>query len=234
MKITVIYGNTRRGSTWHCADLIVRELSRHTKTEVTEFYLPKDMPHFCCGCFSCFYSGEHTCPHYQSVHPIAGALLRADLIILTSPVYAMNISGALKAMLDHLCYMWLSHRPDPRMFDKIALTVSTTAGAGLKSATETMRNSLKFWGVKRIFSYTGISSASEWDEVSPEKLEKIKKQTAAVAKRIAKAAENIGKLRPPLFRTVFFAMMAGMMKKNTWNPYDKKHWVDNRWLKDGV
>jgi len=49
MKITVINGNMRRGSTWHTMDLIRQELAKYDETEVTEFFLPKDMPHFCIG-----------------------------------------------------------------------------------------------------------------------------------------------------------------------------------------
>ena len=82
MKVTVINGNNRHGSTWHSMDAIMQALSRCGDVETTEFFLPKDMPHFCRGCFSCFIGGEATCPHAQSVQPIAAALLEADLIVL--------------------------------------------------------------------------------------------------------------------------------------------------------
>ncbi len=141
MKVTVINGNARHGSTWHSTDAIIQELSRYGGVEKTEFMLPKDMPHFCVGCYSCFYKGEQACPHAQSVQPIARAILDADLVILTSPVYAMDVTGQMKALLDHLCYMWMSHRPNPRMFGKVGLTVATTAGAGLGHTGKTLRSS---------------------------------------------------------------------------------------------
>jgi NAD(P)H-dependent FMN reductase len=102
---------------------------------------------------SCFLNGEDTCPHASFTKPIIEAMAGADLIILTSPVYAMDVSGQMKALLDHLCFMWMSHRPDLRMFDKVGVTVSTTAGAGLGHAAKTLKNCLVFLGVKRVFPF---------------------------------------------------------------------------------
>jgi len=82
MKITVINGNMRHGSTWNCVHLILDEIQKHDETDVTEFFLPRDMPHFCNGCFSCIYNGEDKCPHREAIRPITDALLSADLIIL--------------------------------------------------------------------------------------------------------------------------------------------------------
>ena len=230
MKIAVVNGNNRHGSTWHCMDLVKQELEKYEEIQTTEFFLPRDMPHFCNGCFSCLMNGEHTCPHFESVAPIATALLDADLIILTSPIYAMDISGQLKALLDHLCYMWFSHRPNPRMFNKVGLIITTTAGAGLGHAAKTIHNTMKFWGVKRIFVHKNAVAAMKWGDVSVKKQKQIQKRTAVMAKRIAKAIKKVDRLTVPLFSRVFFKMMTGMMKKNTWNPCDRKHWEDQGWL----
>ncbi|MHB1314130.1 MAG: flavodoxin family protein [Christensenellales bacterium] len=230
MKITVINGNTRHGSTWHCMDTLRQALMQYDDVETKEFFLPRDMPHFCMGCFSCFYNGEQTCPHASAVQPIVQAMVDADLILLTSPVYSMDIAGQLKAFLDHLSYMWMSHRPNPHMFNKVGVTIVTTAGAGLGHTTKTMRNSLKFWGAKRIFSYKKPVSAMKWSDVSEKKQKLIKMEMDSLAKKISKAVQHVKKLRNPLFRSFFFKIMTGMMKKNTWNPRDRKHWEENGWL----
>jgi multimeric flavodoxin WrbA len=211
---------------------MLQELSRHGEVEKTEFFLPKDMPHFCNGCFSCIYNGEHSCPHAEAVQPIAQAMLNADVVILTSPVYAMDISGQMKALLDHLCYMWMSHRPNPAMFNKIGVTICTTAGAGLKHTAKTLQNSLKFWVVKRIFSYNNPVAAMKWSEVKPEKQQRISHDLKAMAERIAKAVTGAEKLSPPLFRSFFLWIMRGMMSKNTWNLRDRKHWEQQGWIKE--
>jgi len=232
MKVTIINGNTRHGSTWNCKELFKQELSKYGEVEAKEFSLPKDMPHLCNGCFSCFYNGEHTCPHSSAVTPIIDAMLDADVIVLTSPVYAMDVTGQMKALLDHLCFMWFSHRPNPRMFNKVALTISTTAGAGLSHTTKTMKNSLNFWGVKRVYTYQKKASAMKWEDVSEKKMAEIKKEMASMARKINKSVTNIDKVSESLFRKILFHMMKGMHSKNTWNPYDRKHWENQGWIEN--
>jgi hypothetical protein len=53
MKIVLIHGIGHQGSTWHYADLICRELEKRGPIDITTFTLPRDMPHFCTGCYSC-------------------------------------------------------------------------------------------------------------------------------------------------------------------------------------
>jgi multimeric flavodoxin WrbA len=230
MKITVLNGSMRHGSTWHCMDLVRQEIEKHETVEMTEFFLPKDMPHFCTGCFSCFYNGEQTCPHAEAMTPIIESITKADLLILTSPVYGMDVSGQMKALLDHLCFMWMSHRPNKDMFHKVGLTISTTAGAGLGHTTKTMKNSLTFWGVKKVFSCKFPVSAMKWNDISEKKMDAISRDTKRTGAKIAKAVQNNRKLPNPLFRSFFFRMMAGMQKKNDWNQTDRRHWEEHGWL----
>lgn len=203
MKVTIIYGNARHGSTWHCTDLLKQALADYDNVEITEYFLPKDMPHFCNGCFSCFYKGEDTCPHAASMKPITNSILEADIVILTSPVYAFDVSGAMKAFLDHLSYMWMSHRPNPKMFNKVGVIISTTAGMGLGHTCKTMHNSLKYWGMKRVYSCKYPVSASKWDEVTEKKKQRIKKNTDKLAKKIANAIHNADKLHSPIVDSHF-------------------------------
>jgi len=230
MKITVINGNMRHGSTWNCVHLILDEIQKHDETDVTEFFLPRDMPHFCNGCFSCIYNGEDKCPHREAIRPITDALLSADLIILASPVYGMDVSGQMKALIDHLCFMWMSHRPDPAMFRKIGLTVTTSAGAGLGHTSKTMKKSLDFWGVKKTFVFKFPVSAMKWSDVSERNKAKIERNVKKLAVRISRSVHQIHKLPNPLFRSFFFWLMTGMQKKNNWNQTDRNHWEKQGWL----
>jgi multimeric flavodoxin WrbA len=230
MKVTVLNGSMRHGSTWHCMDLIRQEIEKYETVEMKEFFFPRDMPHFCTGCFSCISNGEDTCPHASYMNPIVDAILEADLVILTSPVYGMDVSGQMKSLLDHLCFMWMSHRPHPKMFHKVGLTISTTAGAGLGHTTKTMKNSLVFWGVKKVFSFRFPVSAMKWRDVSHKKREKIDRETKALGSKLVKAVQNNRTFPKPLFRSFFFKMMVGMQKKNDWNPTDRKHWESQGWL----
>ena len=233
MKITIIQGTQHHGSTWHIVDTLVAAIRKQVPVEVTEFALPQDMPHFCKGCFSCFMNGENTCPHAQQVQPIVQALLQSDVMILASPVYALDVSGQMKALLDHLCYLWLSHRPDPSMFSKIGVAVATTAGAGLGHTIKTMKNSLRFWGARKVLCFPMAVSAMNWSQVSEKKRKKIEQKTELLSKQLIRITQNPSRQRAPLMRSILFHAMAGMQKKNDWNPRDRAHWEAQGWLNGG-
>lgn len=111
MKITVINGTEKRGVTCKLKNIFLEQFQ---SAEITEYYLPKDCPSFCAGCTSCFMRGEETCKDYLYVNTIEKSLKEADLIVMTSPVYVLHATGAMKALLDHLGYRWMSHRPAPK------------------------------------------------------------------------------------------------------------------------
>ena len=93
MNITVINGTEIKGCTYHIKESFLEVL--RDGNEVTEFYLPKDLPHFCCGCKNCFFRREQFCPHSEYVIPIWNAILNADLLVFTSPVYALRTTSQM-------------------------------------------------------------------------------------------------------------------------------------------
>ena len=231
MNIVVINGNARHGSTWHCKELFVGELRRYTQVALREFTLPKDMPHFCTGCFNCFFKGEETCPHAKYVQPIVEAMLAADLIVLTSPVYVFDASGQMKAFLDHLGYMWLVHRPQASMFRKIGVTISTTAGAGLSHATKTMANSLTYWGARRVLSFKAAVNAVSWDGVPKDKRTEKERRLKELAQHAYNAVQHAEKLPVAPVQKGMFFMIRSMMKKGGWNDKDRAYWEAQGWMK---
>ncbi len=232
MKITVIHGGRKNGSTYHCAKQFIQAVCQRAESQpqVTEFFLTQDAPPFCNGCFSCFQNGENTCPHADKVQPIAETIRQADIVVLTSPVYALDVSGQMKTLLDHLCYMWMSHRPAPEMFCKVGITIATTAGAGLRHTSKTLANSLNYWGARRTLRIDNPVAASKWEEVSQSKREKIERKLGRVANRTVRMVSVINSLRPTLFTRFFFALMKSMMKGNTWCKRDRDHWEIFGWL----
>lgn len=227
MKVTVIYGAMHKGSTYNCVQELLKNF---TDVEVTEFFLPKDMPHFCNGCFSCFLKGENTCPHYNQVNNIKQSMLKANLIILASPVYVCDVSGQMKALLDHFGYIWMPHRPEYLMFNKIGLVLSTAAGAGTSHTNKTMKKSLNYWGLKRVFSYKKNVGAMSWEEVNSKNKNQIIKEFRILADKISKAVAKSNTLKPRLFTKIIFTAMKGMQKKNSWNETDKNYWKEQGWL----
>ncbi|WP_417145060.1 flavodoxin family protein [Raoultibacter massiliensis] len=85
---------------YHIARSLLKKL-RKPDDAICEFFLPRDMPKFCCGCFSCIRNGIEACPHSNKMQPILNGMYEADLMIFTTPVYVMRTSGSMKAFLDH-------------------------------------------------------------------------------------------------------------------------------------
>ncbi|AJA47359.1 NADPH-dependent FMN reductase [Clostridium pasteurianum DSM 525 = ATCC 6013] len=226
MKIVVIYGTEHRGSTYNISQLFLEKL-RSKPEEVVEFFLPKDMPYFCVGCAKCFTVSEKLCPHYSRINPIKEAMEKADLMILTSPVYVFHASGQMKAFLDHFGFQWMVHRPNKTMFSKMALIISTAAGGGMKSTNKDIKDSMNFWGVGKIFTYGKAVAAINWEGVSEKKKIEINRDVERIA---AKILSRFGNIKPSLKVKKLFYIMRLVQKRFTINAVDKEYWESQGWL----
>lgn len=56
MKIVMIHGQNHKGSTWSIGNLLVQRIQG--EKEVKEYFLPRDLNHFCTGCFACLEARE--------------------------------------------------------------------------------------------------------------------------------------------------------------------------------
>lgn len=225
-KIVVLHGQMHKGNTYNITKLFLDNIA-DKNTEIREFFMPKDTPSFCIGCFSCFEKGEEKCPHADEVQPVIKEINEADLLILESPCYVYGMSGQLKTFLDHLAYRWMAHRPYPKMFNKVGLVVSTAAGAGTKKVTRSLKDNLFHWGIPKIYRYGKNVGASSWETVKAEKKLKIEKEVKKISSQIEK---QIGRAKPGLKTKTMFLIMRLGQKANDWNPTDKKYWLENGWL----
>lgn len=233
MRIAVLYSNARKGSTYNCVQIFKEALQKETDVDFTEFTLPGDMPHICLGCFSCFEKGEDKCPHAASVQPIVSAILASDGVILSSPVYSLDASCAIKSLLDHMCYLWISHRPREEMFNKTVMVISTTAGAGAKTSLKTLKKSPRYWGVKRIYGFGIAIRASRWEHVSDKAKRKIAAALSKKAKRFNRAIVKRDTLKPQLFIRFMFPFMGKMIggyEPDSLLHKDTEHWKQKGWL----
>ena len=142
MKIVLINGQNHKGSTYRIGRMLAEKLGK--PEEIKEFFLPRDMPKFCCGCTRCFMENERLCPHSSYLQPITEAMDSAELLIFTTPVYVYHATGSMKALLDHYGYRWMVHRPETGMFHKQGVCIATAAGAGVRSACKDIKDSLFF------------------------------------------------------------------------------------------
>lgn len=199
------------------------------KKDVREFFLPKDLNHFCLGCYRCI-EGDENCPFYNEKKIIMEAVEAADILIFTTPTYCMRASAPMKSFIDLTFTYWMPHRPRKSMFSKKAVVVSTAAGSGAKSAIKDVTTTLFYWGVPYIKSYGIALQAMNWDMVSQKKKEKIQKDITQLAKKISN-----GKRPTVGIKTRFiFRLMAGMQLAGLGSsPSEKEYWEENGWLRKG-
>ena len=186
MKYVIINGSPRKKNTW----AVVKQAKKSLKGEFEEIQLIKENIPPCNGCFKCIMEGEEKCPHYDRVHPIVEKMQNADGIIMTSPVYAMNVTGLLKNFFDHVAYFY--HRP--AFFTKKALVIVTTAGAGDKDTAKYMDETLRHWGINKVYQLKFACGGKESLDI---------KAIDKVAKQFAKDVES-GKLHSPKFMDIIF------------------------------
>ena len=224
MKIVMINGQNHRGSTYHIGRMLADKLAG--PEEITEFFLPRDMNHFCVGCYSCI-EDETKCPFFAEKKVILDALQEAELFIFTTPNYCMGPSGAMKTFLDLMFDYWMTHRPKEWMFGKKAVVISTTAGMGAGKAIAMVKESLKFWGVPYIRTYGTAVMAMNWETVKEEKKAKIEKKVSSMAAGIART----GKPHVGIQTRFLFKMMTGMHKSG-WDSslVEKIYWEEHGWL----
>lgn len=224
MKIVVINGQNHKGSTYNIGRVLTEKIS--CEKEITEFFLPRDLNHFCLGCYSCV-EDETKCPYYAEKSAIMSKIEEADLLIFTTPNYCMAPSAPLKAFIDLTFTYWFSHKPRECMFTKKAVVISTAAGAGMSQAIKPVAKTLFYWGVPYVKKY-GISvQAMSWDGVREKKKARIDKDM----QRLADSLSKCRKPHVPLSSKFMFSMMAGMQKANMGSgTTERKYWEERGWL----
>jgi len=226
IKITVIHGQMHKGSTYNITKQLIDKISGVEK-EVYQYLMPSDGPDYCIGCYKCFDEGEDACPHAQKVQSIARSMEISDIIIINSPTYCLGMTGQLKTLFDHFGYMWLSHRPNAAMFNKVGVVISTAAGTGANKVTKALEQQMFWLGIPKVYRYNKNVNASNWEMVSNKMKESIEKD---ISKLGIKAESKVGK-KTSNFRLKFmFNIMRMMQKSNDWNELDKNHWKENGWL----
>ena len=227
MKVVIIHGQNHKGSSYNIGRMIANKISG--EEDITEFFLPRDLNHFCLGCYACI-DDDTRCPFYEEKNRIMSAVEAADVLIFSTPTYCMRASAPMKSFIDLTFNYWMVHRPRKCMFTKKAIVVSTAAGSGTKSAIKDITNTLLYWGVPYVLSY-GISvQAMNWNAVADKKKKKIEKDITKLADKVMKKKQVKAGIKT---KTLF--MMMRMMQKMGWgsSATEKEYWEQKGWLDKG-
>ena len=224
MKVVLIHGQNHKGSSYHIGRMIADKMQG--TNEITEFFLPRDLNHFCLGCYNCI-EDDAKCPFYDDKRKIMDAVEAADVLIFTTPTYCMHASAPMKSFMDFTFTYWMVHRPRKSMFSKRAVVVSTAAGTGMKSAMKDITNTLFYWGVPYVKSYGVAVQAMSWDGVNEKKKVKIEKDTVKLARKL-----SVGKKPSVGIKTRFMFKVMGAMQSAGMgsSPAEKEYWEQNGWL----
>ena len=223
MKIVMIHGQNHKGSTYHIGRKIADKIGTE---EIVEFFLPKDLNHFCVGCYACI-DDVTKCPFFEDKNKIMSEIESADVLIFTTPTYCLRASAPMKSFIDLTFNYWMSHRPRKCMFHKKAIVISTAAGTGAKKAVKDITDALFYWGIPYILTY-GISiQAMKWDGIRDKKKQKIEKDTTKIANKILKK-KNV---KVGIKTKVIFMLMRMMQKGNMGSgDADRAYWENEGWL----
>lgn len=225
MKILTILGTAHKGNTRAIVDLFLNEF-KNENNEFEEIILPNDMSEICYGCANCILKGEEKCPHYNLISPIVQKLEKADLIIIATPIFVMSCSSGLKALLDHLAYLWLVHRPKESMFGKVGLIITSAGGSGVKDTVKLAKNNMFYWGISKIYHYGVTTMKMGGNYADYKNKDKIKGQVKIQANKIKRrlSHKKVG------IKTRFFFNIFKMTQVNGWNKTDSNYWKGKGWL----
>ncbi len=225
MKITTINGQNHKGSSYTLGRILAKKLT--DEDSITEFFLPRDLNHFCLGCYACI-EDERKCPFWEEKKKIIDAMEAADLLIFTAPNYCLAPSAPMKSFLDMMFDAWMVHKPKEWMFKKKAVIVSTSAGASCGSVFKVMKSSLAGWGIPYIKVFGLPVHAMNWNGIGQQKKKQIEKKLSAMAKKMKNN-------KPPhvgIGIKVNFAFMR-MLHSKGWDssPTEAEYWNEKGWLK---
>ncbi len=223
MKIALLHGQDHKGSTYHVARMTAEKIGG----EITEFFFPRDFSAGCMGCTTCLHKGREFCPRAERVTPIFSSMLAANVIIVSSPTYVMEMTAHLKGFFEHIFTAWMAHRPEEAMFSKTAIVVSTAAGMGMDGVTKSLAKQMFYMGISKTHRLAFRVMAADWAGVSA----KIKAKIEAKADTVARGIKAGGGSAKPGIRMKFlFAMMRSFQKNNEYAPLDKAYWTEKGWL----
>ncbi len=196
MKVVAIMGSPKgKGSGYKVVRQIEDRMKAMGEVEFEYLFLKDADLKTCIGCFNCVTKGEDRCPLKDDRAAIEQKLLSVDGIILSSPVYVLNVSWLMKNFIDRFAYT--NHRP--RFHRQKVLTVANSGGMGLKQTLSAVKLAL---GGSRIVHELGVGTPP-WPQTA-RSVAKKEKAVSIAAEKFYKECLDTSLPSPTLFNYMTF------------------------------
>jgi multimeric flavodoxin WrbA len=168
------------------------------------------------------------CPHKEMVLPAKEKILKADLLIVATPVYILHMTGQLKTFIDHFSSMFLMHRPEISMFKKQLVVVATSAGPVYKNTIKEVKECFTYLGIPKVYGLGSTIHAESYSTLSDEKKDKIDGKCSKIASKVKKVYKR-GHYHTP-FKSKFNFMIYRIIQSKVAMETDKAYWTANGWF----
>ena len=102
-NIVVLSGSPRKGgNTDGLVAAFIKGAESASKNAVS-FRVADMKINGCMGCGHCVFQEKGVCIQKDDMHEIMNALLKADALVLASPIYFYNVTAQLKIAIDRMC-----------------------------------------------------------------------------------------------------------------------------------
>lgn len=226
MIITIVHASPR--ITGASSSIALDIVSRFEGAQVFEIHLQKEDIPYCTGCLNCISKGMEDCPHRDIILPLRDNILKADLVIVATPVYILHMSGQLKTFIDHFASLFLFHRPEITMFKKQLIVVATAAGPVYSKTLKEVAECFTNFGIPKVYKMGYAVQANSWSSVSQEKKLRINKDIDKVVKKINKLDKS-KKYHTPLKSKFNFAIYRKVQFKVA-GEVDRAYWEKQGWF----
>ncbi len=196
MKILAIMGSPKgKGSGHRIVKMIEDRMKAMGDMEFEYLFLKDANLKPCTGCYTCMARGEDKCPLQDDRGAIEQKVLLADGVILSSPMYVLNVSWLMKNFIDRFAFT--NHRP--RFHRQKVLTVVNMGGDNPKATLSFLRNAL---GGSRVVQELGIATPP-WMQTE-RAVAKKERAIDAAAKKFYRACLDASLPSPTLHDLVLF------------------------------
>lgn len=229
MRVLALVGSYRKnGNTARVVDQIQGHLKQvaarsDEALEVEILYLGHHDIGLCRGCRVCFNQGEARCPLRDDLLTIKAKMLEADGLLLASPVYVNDVSGATKNWMDRMAHV--SHRP--QFAGKCAYLVATVGNGPTGHALRTMRMALEQWGF-HIAGQAGFKTGALMSR--NDLVARYQTRCDAIARRLFDAIHQRRYAKPPFLSLMTFRIQQHYWQQTTEDSVDYRYWNSRGWI----